>query len=250
MAGLFCVKGNKICHYTVIIASALYMNFRVPVLIISLLVLGLASCKVGDDAVPVSSTLSTKLNVVNAVTDTLNYYLNGSRVNTTSSLYPFGNTGYLDVPYTDQNYQFKRLGNADVLFNLSLTLDTNKVSSLYIAGRSAENTFTSLDTLKADTLSRAKIRFVNASPGSGDLDVRVGGGDTVFIRVRAYKSTSIFLPIGPGIKHVQVFRAGTTTAIADTSRTLLAGRMYTLFAKGTLTGTGGSKFGTGLVVNK
>jgi hypothetical protein len=213
-------------------------------------VLGFAACKVGDDTVPQSESLTTTLNVVNATTDTLNYYLNGSRVNTTSALYPFGYTGYLSVKYADQNYQFKRLGNADVLFNLPLALDTNKIYSLFVAGQTADDTFTSIDTLVSDTASRPKIRFVNASPGSGDLDVRVGEGDTINLKVRAYKSTSVFLPIGPGVKHIRVFRAGSSIAIADTSRTLTAGRIYTLFAKGTLTGTGGKKFGTGLVVNK
>ncbi|MBD1364176.1 DUF4397 domain-containing protein [Mucilaginibacter sp. ZT4R22] len=223
------------------------MNFKLPVLILALLALGLSSCKVGDDTVPASSTLTTTLNVVNATTDTLNYYLNGSRVNTTSSLYPFGYTGYIPVKYADQNYQFKRLGSSDVLFNLPLALDTNKIYSVYIAGEAADDTFTTRDTLVSDTAGRAKIRFVNASPGSGDLDVKI---DSLNFKLRAYKSTSVFLPIGVGIKHVQVFRAGTTTAIADTTRTLTAGRMYTLFAKGKLAGTGGLKFGTGLVVNK
>jgi hypothetical protein len=224
------------------------MNFKVPVLFVMLLFFGIASCKVGDDALPESSTLTTTLNVVNTTTDTLNYYLNGSRVNTTASLYPFGYTGYLAVKYADQDYQFKRMGSADVLFNLSLALDTNKVYSLFVAGRAAEDTFTTLDTLVADTSGRAKVRFVNASPDAGNLDVLIG--DTVNFKVRAYKTTSVFLPVGAGVKHVRVYRSGNPTAITDTTRTLVAGRVYTLFAKGKVAGVGGQKFGTGLVVNK
>jgi hypothetical protein len=223
------------------------MNFKTAVFVF-FATLTIAACNKGDDSVPASSKLTTTLNVVNTTTDTLNYYLNGSRVNTTSSLYPFGNTGYLAVKYDDQDYQFKRLGNADVLFNISLALDTSKVYSLFVAGRAAEQTFTTLDTLTADTAGRARIRFVNASPDAGNLDVMIG--DTVNFKVRAYKSASVFLPVGVGIKHVRVFQSGSTLAISDTSRTLVAGRVYTLFAKGKLAGVGGAKFGTGLMVNR
>ncbi|OOQ60977.1 hypothetical protein BC343_21215 [Mucilaginibacter pedocola] len=209
---------------------------------------GIYSCKKGDDSVPTSSTLTTSLNVVNTTTDTLNFYLNGSRVNTTSSLYPFGYTGYLPVPFEDQNYQFKRPRSSDVLFNLQLALDTNKVYSVYIAGENADDTFTTRDTLIADTASRPKIRFVNASPGSGNLNVVIN--DTLRFSTRAYKTTTVFIPISAGIKHVQIYNTGSTVALSDTSRTFIAGRQYTLFAKGRITGTGGQKFGTGLVVNR
>ena len=212
------------------------------------IVLSVSSCKKNDDVPTEQSILTTSLNVVSATTDTLNFYLNGSRVNTQSSLYPFGNTGYLNVKYNAQEYQFKRNRSADVLFNLSLALDTGSVYSLFIAGRQAPDTFTVIDTLKADTAGRAMLRFVNASPGSGDLDVTIG--DTLRFKTRAYKTASIFVPVGVGIKHVKVFRSGSLAAISDTTRTLLAGGVYTLFAKGTFAGTGGSKFGTGLLVNR
>lgn len=247
-AGLFCVVDNKTCYYTVIIASAYDMKLRFPFLMVLVLALGLASCKVNDDVPSVESSLTTSLNVISTTTDTLNLYVNGSRVNTLSSLYPFGNTGYLTVKYGAQDYQFKRYRSADVLFNLPLTLDTSKLYSVFIAGRQAEDTFTIVDTLKADTGRRAVLRFVNASPGSGDLDVTIG--DTLKFKARAYKSASVFIPIGVGLKHVKVFKSGSSTAISDTTRTMLAGRVYTLFAKGALAGTGGAKFGTGLVVNK
>lgn len=223
------------------------MNFKVPVLVVIVLSLGFVSCKKGDDTLSTSVTRTTTLNVVNATTDTLNYYLNGSRVNTTSSLYPFGYTGYLDVNYADQKYQFKHLGNTDVLFNLVLALDTNKVYSLFVAGRAEEHTFTTLDTLISDTNGKAKIRFVNASPDAGNLDVLI---DSLKLNMRPYKSATVFVPIGVGIKHVQIFQSGSTTAISDSTRTFVTGRVYTLFSRGSITGTGGQKFGTGLVVNR
>jgi len=51
---------------------------------------------------------TTGLNVTNASTDTLNYYLNGTRVNNASSIYPLGSSGYIGVAVGQQNYQFKK----------------------------------------------------------------------------------------------------------------------------------------------
>lgn len=206
------------------------------------------SCKKNDDVPSTASTLNTTLNVVSTIPDTLNFYVNGSRVNTASSLYPFGNTGYLTVSYSNQNYDFKRYRSTAVLFNLPLALDTGKIYSLFIAGRQATDTFTTIDTLKVDTGRRALLRFVNASPGSGDLDITIG--DTLKFKARAYKTTSVFIPIGVGLKHIKVFQSGSKVAISDTTRAMLASTIYTLFAKGTLAGTGGGKFGTGMLVNK
>ncbi|AMR31993.1 hypothetical protein A0256_11445 [Mucilaginibacter sp. PAMC 26640] len=213
-----------------------------------LMAVAVYSCKKNYDVPSTSSTLTTKLNVISATTDTLNFYLNGSRVNSISSIYPFGNTGYLDVKYGDQTYQFKPYRSSAVLFDLPLSLDTGQVYSLFIAGRQAKDTFMSLDTLTSDTANRAMLRFVNASPDSVNLDVSIG--DTLKFTVRPYKSISAFIPVGSGLKHIKVLKAGTTTAISDTTRTLLANTVYTLFAKGTLAGTGGGKFGTGMLVNK
>jgi len=73
--------------------------------------------------------------------------------------------------------QFKSFGSPVVLMSLALTLDTGKTYSLFVAGRSPNLTFSTIDTLVADTGNLATIRFVNASPDAGTLDVMVG--DTV-----------------------------------------------------------------------
>lgn len=206
-----------------------------------------ASCRKTDEA-PVDDSVTTNLNVVNATVDTLNYYLNGTRINNTSSIYPYGSSGYVGVVVGEQIFQFKKYRNASVLFDLPLALDTNKRYSVYVAGSTAGDTFTSIDTLKADTLNRAMLRFVNATPTAGTVDVMVG--DTVKFNVRAYKSVSVFLPVGPGLKRIRVYQSGSTTAIADTTRLITGRRVYTLFTKGDLKGTGGCKFGTALFVNQ
>ncbi|MBD1394849.1 DUF4397 domain-containing protein [Mucilaginibacter glaciei] len=222
------------------------MNMKLPVLVVVLLAVALASCKKTDDAPTVVQT--TNLNVVNAFTDTLNYYVNGTRVNVSSSLYPLGSSGYIGVAVGQQNYDFKRPLSPVVLFNRSLALDSGKTYTLYVAGRSTDLTFTTLDTLQADTANRARIRFVNAAPDAGNLDVMVG--DTVKFKVRAFKTATVFLPVNAGLKRIRVYQSGSTIAKIDETRTLIAGRVYTLFTKGKLNGAGDAVLGTGLVVNR
>ena len=221
------------------------MNIKLPLLLIAVLAFGWVSCKKTDD--PPAAMPTTPLNVVNASSDTLNYYLNGTRINNESSIYPLGSSGYVGVAAGEQNYSFKKLRSPEVLMSFPLALDTGKTYSLYIAGRSADLTFSTIDTVKADQASHAMIRFVNASPDAGTLDVMVG--DTVNFKVRAFKTTTVFLPVNAGEKHIRIYQTGSATAKIDETRTLLAGRLYTLFTKGTLNGAGTAALGTGLVVN-
>lgn len=225
------------------------MNSKLSVLCVLLAVAVAACSKKLDEAPP--RAVTTNLNVVNATTDTLNYYLNGNRVNRLSSIYPFGSSGYLGVAVGEQNYEFRKYQRSNVLFSLPMSLDSGKVYSLYVAGEAADNTFMGLDTLIADDAKspRAMVRFVNASPDAGSLDVRVG--DTVRFNVRPYKSISVFLPVGPGLKRIRMYHSGnSTTPLVDTNRVMNGSRIYTLFSRGSVTGTGGKKFGTGLFVNR
>lgn len=222
------------------------MNIKLPGLFILVLAIGFASCSKKDDAPPAVQT--TNLNVINAFTDTLNYYVNGTRINVSSSVYPLGSSGYIGVAVGQQNYEFKRPLSPVVLFNQSLALDSGQAYSLYVAGRSADLAFTTKDTLVTDTGIRARIRFVNAVPDAGNLDVTVG--DTVKFRVRAFKSATVFLPVNAGLKRIRVYQSGATVAKIDETRTLIAGRVYTLFTRGRLNGAGSAVLSTGLVVNR
>jgi hypothetical protein len=223
------------------------MNIKLSFLLMAILAFGLASCKKTGDVSP-AAVQNTNLNVTNASTDTLNYYLNGTRVNNASYIYPLGSSGYLGVAVGQQNYQFKSPRSPVVLMSLALTLDTGKTYSLYVAGRSADLTFSTIDTLVADTGNLATIRFVNASPDAGKLDVMVG--DTVNFKSRAFKTSTVFLPVIAGDKHIRIYQSGSVTPKIDETRTLIAGKVYTLFTKGSLKGTGTATLGTGIVVNK
>lgn len=233
------------------------MNFKALTLLFFVVVTGLLSCKNDKDIAPVTPLL-TNLTVVNATADTINYYLNGTRQNNTSDLYPAGSTGYLTVFSGLQNYQFKKTGSSVVLFSVPYALDTGKYYSIFVAGTTASKTFKTVDALdSAQTIlyydttdTKSMIRYVNASPDAGQLTVTVGTGDTVNLTNKPFMYVSPFMQFNAShAQVVKVYLSGNSTAKLDTTITFQTGAMYTLFTKGLIAGKGNSVFSIGLIGN-
>jgi hypothetical protein len=223
------------------------MNIRCSALFFIAIIVGLTSCKNNDENF--APVVSTYFNVVNASTDTLNFYLNGTRQNNGSSLYPTGESLYITVPAGQQNYQFKKAGAFIDLFSVPLNLKDSTFYSLYVYGESASKTFTTTDALVQYVQSpdTTQIRFVNVSPDAGSLNVTVG--DTLSFTGQAFKSSTAFGLIGGGSKEVKVTQVSSGTLLVDTTITFQPGSIYTLFSKGLLNGKGNAAFDVGVALN-
>jgi hypothetical protein len=223
------------------------MNTRTSILLFVFALSGLFSCKNNDEVF--APKVSAFINVVNASADTLNFYLNGTRQNNTSSLYPGGQSLYITVPDGEQNYQFKKAGGFNVLFNVPLNLQDSTNTSLYIYGESAGQAFTTNDALLSYTAhpDTTQIRFVNVSPDAGSLNVTVG--DTLSFMSQAFKSSTAFALIGGGQKEVKITQVGAVSALKDTTIVFQPGGIYTLISKGLLNGKGNAAFGVGVIIN-
>jgi hypothetical protein len=222
------------------------MKFKLFVFIVFMGVIAIVSCKKGNDDAP-ATPLKTSINFINASSDTINFYVNGTRLNSTAASYPLASTGYLTTPLGEQNYQVKKDRNPNTLFNLALPVDTGKVYSFFVTDNTSENTFTIVDTLsKIDTLSL--IRFVHTSPKMGDLKILIN--DTVTVTNAKFKSVSKYTHVTAGLKVIKVVDA-TGDVLIEESRVLSLGRAYTLFTRGGLTATGvKASTGTGLIITK
>jgi hypothetical protein len=236
------------------------MNIRVKALfIIAAVAYIISSCKKNDDAPLVTSTAN--LNVVNASSDTINFYLNGIRLNNTTSFYPGGSLGYVfAVTSGTQNYQFKRAGSPNTLFTKSLTLGANNNYSLYVAGQTANDAFMTQDVLTADTSGNALVRFVNASPDSSPLVINIAGIpittgttlDTITFTGVAYQTTTSFKTVKGGYTYnLSVYQASSPSKPkSDTTATLNAGQIYTIYSYGLVSTAGNEGLSTSLIVNK
>jgi hypothetical protein len=226
------------------------MMHRFLIFVFIIAVFGLASCKNNDEVLP--QVIPTELNVVNASADTLNFYLNGTRQNNSSNLFPAGETLYLPVPSGLQTCQFKNIGSFSVLFSVPLTLQGDSLDdiyySLYVGGTTANDAFVTRDLLYQDTVANStQIKFVNASPTAGNLDFYVG--DTLNYKSLAFKGATAFLSTGAGLKQVKIYQSGLATPIIDTPITFQPGYIYSLFSKGVVDGKGTAAFDVGLVLN-
>ena len=221
------------------------MNSRF-LIILFIALAGLTSCKNNDEVF--KPFIFTDVTLVNASPDTLNFYVNGTRQNNASSLFPGGYFAHFDESAGLQNYQFKKAGTSAVLFTLPLTFKDSIFNSIYVAGETADKAFTTVDTLLTDTLPNlATVRFVHASPDAGVLNVFIG--DTVNFKLRSFKSSSVFLVVGSGQKKVMIFQAGSATPKIDTVITILPNKPYTLFSKGLINGKGTAAFNVGVIQN-
>lgn len=223
------------------------MNIRVLVIIICLAI-GASSCKHSDVA-PVTKKYNN-LNMVNASTNVLNLYQNGTRINNTSVINPGSVSGYLPVINGTKKYQLKIAGetNSNYLFDgVELTLDSTKLYSLFVAGETPDKLFLKEDVIStAIPNTQAAIRFANTQPGTVNLDVSIGALNYTNL---AFKTVTAFTGITPGVNTIKVYQAGSSTPVINETLTLVAGTVYTVFTTGTLTGTGTNKLTAKLSVN-
>ncbi|NCD70897.1 DUF4397 domain-containing protein [Mucilaginibacter agri] len=237
-------------------------------LILSALIAGLWSCNKDANA-PADNTPSTSLNVVNTITtDTLNFYLNGTRQNSVSSIYTGGATGYLSVKSGSQSYQFKKYGRSEVLFTKTLVLDTIPVKStirtdtiknattgavttitkklkgysFFVTSEDVSKAFLLKDTLKLNSDS-ATVRFVHTADGVGAVDVNIGGAS--FTNVSYGNATQFKTALIGSNRVVTVSLTGSTVAKATQRFLLSSSTAYTFYIRGVPDGTGKSVFTVG-----
>ena len=231
------------------------MNIKVKALLIIVAAAScLASCKKNANDKPDAASDVSSLNVINATFNDVNVYQNGNRINQTSTYYPGGTLGYLSVKSGTQNYAAKINGTSNELFNIPMTLSKDSIYSFYVAGTTADQVFKTTDVLASDTGTSpmAKIRLVNASPDGGNLvwhfEAKVNNTtfDTVKLRDVAFKTTSDFLLVKPGVHNMALYANGSLTQTARDTVELVGGKVYTYYGFGNKT-TG---LGTGLFTNR
>lgn len=210
------------------------------------------SCKNKD--LPLPAVSKTKLNVINATGDTLKFFINGTRQNQLSAIFIGGETGYLSVPAGEQSYRFSKSNEGfPTLFTTTFNLDTAKYYSIFVCGETANLAFKITDPVdslsnlintdtSATTVNNSYIRYVNATPGTDEFNVTVGGGDTVNYNKCAFGYVGGFKPFVAGKKEVKVYLAGENTPRIDTSIVFTSRIGYILFTHGQLTGKGGNAF--------
>jgi len=229
-------------------------------LIIGLLfITAFSSCKKDNDEVQQPDVSFITFVQSSPLYSSLDFYIGGVR--TTSALLYTENSGrylngstYLGIYSGPYFVQVGVGGSTQQLLGGTLNFEPNKSYSFFVTTKSAATDSASAiittDTLTAPSSGKAKIRFVNVGRSTGAFDLAIQNGATLFSN-KAYNAYTSFTEVNAGTYTYVLKDAGTSTVRA-TSQPLIVegGRIYTIWAGGTSTGTGTSALSLNVIVNK
>jgi hypothetical protein len=158
--------------------------------------------------------------------------------------------GYAELTAGTRNIKVNVTGTSTTALQANLPLEANKNYSIF-----AVNTVSSIeaivleDNLTAPASGKAHVRFIHLSPDAPAVDITTTSGAVVFGNY-TFKQASAFTPLDAGTYDLQVRLAGTSTVVLDLPGIVLApGKIYTVFAKGLVSGTGVQALGAQIIVN-
>jgi hypothetical protein len=198
---------------------------------------------------PVAKT--AKLMVVHASPDApgVDLLIDNAKKNTAALAFP-NNTGYLDVTAGTRNIKVNATGTSSSVITADVPFAENKNYTIFaadIVSKIAPVVLT--DDLTAPAAGKAHVRFVHLSPDAPAVDIALAGGAVVFPNT-AFKGSTAFTPLAAGTYNLEVRPAGTTTAVLPLPNIVLeAGKIYTVFAKGLLTGSAAQALGATIIQN-
>jgi len=219
-----------------------------------LVISGILSCGKSNNVIPVGANI--QFQVVNLSPDLrpINLWVGFIKRNIAYS-YPTP-SGYFSMASVDTPLQIRSaLANVSTanLVSIDTLLRANVKYTLFVTGLRADSTITGIftkDTSATSTPGRGKIRFVNASPRSPNLDVTANG--TLAFTNRTYKSVSKFIEIAPGSYEFKITPTGTSTNVLKTlpQVSVQDGKLYTIYSYGIAGRIDSAAFGAGVIANK
>ena len=160
------------------------------------------------------------------------------------------NTGYLTVNSGTRNIKVNVTGTSTSVIDANLNFDMAKNYSVFAVNAVANlEAIVIEDDLTTPAQGKAHVRFIHLSPDAPAVDITLTDGTVVFGN-KSFKEFTAFTPLDAGTYNLEVRVAGTTTVALDLPGiNLEAGKIYTVFAKGFLSGTNQQQLGAEIIVN-
>lgn len=207
------------------------------------------SCKEDDPIEPVVE--NARVLVLHASPDApgVDLLVDNAKVNSAALTFP-NNTGYLTVPAGARNFKVNVAGTATTVIDANATLTANANYTIIAADVVANiGPLVLEDNLAAPAAGKAHVRFIHLSPDAPAVDIAVTGGPVLFPNA-AFKDATAFTPVDAGTYSLEARLAGTQTAALTVPGVMLeAGKIYTVFARGLLAGTGEAALNASIIVN-
>jgi len=212
--------------------------------------LALAGCGKDDNSNPVAPTPQARVMAIHASPDApaVDLLVDGA-VAGSGHAFP-NNTAYLSVNAGTRNVKVNVAGTSTTVINANLPVTGGVNYSVFAVDAVASiGALVLTDDLTTPATGKAHVRFVHLSPDAPAVDVAVASGQVLF-GDKSFKQYSAFTPVNAGTYDLEVRLAGTTTVVLPLPGiTLQAGKIYTVFAKGFVAGTGAQALGAQIVVN-
>jgi len=160
------------------------------------------------------------------------------------------NTGYFPVLSGQRNVKINATGTSTTVLEENPILDVDVNYTVFAANVVASiETVVLTDDLSAPASGKAHVRFVHLSPDAPTVDITTDAGATVFDNI-AFKGSTAFTPLDAGTYSLEVRdESGTTTVLALGDITFTNGKIYTVFARGLVSGVGNQALGATIIEN-
>lgn len=230
----------------------MYLRKMFFILLTFVSAISLAACSDDENTTAPTPTSKANVLVVHASPDAPGVdLLVDNTVAGTNLTFP-NNTGYLQVNAGTRNVKVNVSGTSTTVIQADLNLMENKFYSVFAVNQvSAIEPLVLEDNLTNPASGKAHVRFIHLSPDAPAVNITLTDGTIVFGNV-AFKGSVDFTPLDAGTYNLQVRDAATnSTVVLDLPNiTLQAGKIYTVFAKGLLSGSGAQALGAQIIVNK
>jgi hypothetical protein len=228
--------------------------------IICLLTFSVACKKNNDNSTPPANANVMLINASPGDSAALDFYFNDVKLNTQSITYP-DSSGYLSVAPKSYTVKVAATNTINPLASVNYGIGAGNSYSVFaydtlLSGKI--KVFATQDDVSAPAAGKAKVRFFDLSPVTIAIDILVN--DSIVFANRSYadnvadNSKGNFISMNAGIYTVKVKLAGSPANIppllTQSNINFSEGKIYTVFAKGTLTGTGVNTLGAAVIINK
>jgi hypothetical protein len=217
--------------------------------------LSLSACQNEENTVITPDDPKSKISVVHASPNApkVDILIDNAFVDTLS--YP-RNTAYLEVNSGTRNIKVRATGTSLVLIDANASFDPDKSYSIFVIDSLIKiSALQTLDELTTPAAGKTHIRFIHLSPDAPAVNVIANGSTTLFSNRGFNKiitaSEQAFTPVDAATYNLQIRTvAGNVLALDLPGVTFVAGKIYTIFAKGFLSGSGAQVLGAQIIVNK
>lgn len=213
-------------------------------------VLLLSSCLKDDDNDNGISTLANVMAVhASPGSPAVDLYINDVLQNGTSLLFP-SNSAYIQSITGLVNIKINKTGTAETIVEEDITLNQNGSYSIFVVDTlPLLSAIITTDDLSEPVLGKSHIRFAHLVPDAPSVDILDMSDSSVVFANRSYKQITDFTPVDGGVYDLGVRALGDSNIILLPSMQLTPGKIYTVYAKGLLNGTGNEAFGVEVIQN-